>query len=131
MYWTLIAATWRFPVTKNRWSYYVRVFVIQRGQNFPLDTPAEHIFGLLGSKGVRDGPFEDGGNPVANADVPDEFDAREKWQECQLIGHVYDQGSCGSCWVSDARFFFPRLWNISEKTGRKITYSIETHEMWQ
>lgn len=30
--------------------------------------------------------------------IPLEFDARDKWPECEL-GRIYDQGGCGSCWV--------------------------------
>ena len=33
-------------------------------------------------------------------DIPDSFDAREKWSQCATIKEIRDQGSCGSCWVS-------------------------------
>lgn len=33
------------------------------------------------------------------AELPDSFDAREKWSNCSTIGEIRDQGSCGSCWV--------------------------------
>ena len=34
-------------------------------------------------------------------DIPDHFDAREKWSGCKdVIGNIRDQGACGSCWVS-------------------------------
>ncbi|CAD5234944.1 unnamed protein product [Bursaphelenchus xylophilus] len=33
--------------------------------------------------------------------LPVEFDARNKWPECQ-IGRIYDQGGCGSCWAVSA-----------------------------
>lgn len=33
--------------------------------------------------------------------LPAEFDARKRWPECaSVINHIYDQGNCGSCWVS-------------------------------
>ena len=32
-------------------------------------------------------------------DVPESFDAREKWSSCESIKDIRDQGSCGSCWV--------------------------------
>lgn len=35
-----------------------------------------------------------------NKSVPEEFDARTQWPECPSIAHIYDQGRCGSCWVS-------------------------------
>ena len=35
--------------------------------------------------------------------VPDTFDARTQWPNCPTISEVRDQGSCGSCWVSEMR----------------------------
>lgn len=36
-------------------------------------------------------------------DLPKSFDARERWPKCKsTIGHIYDQGNCGSCWVCTA-----------------------------
>ncbi|KAJ8709054.1 hypothetical protein PYW07_008880 [Mythimna separata] len=32
-------------------------------------------------------------------DLPESFDAREKWPQCEFIKEVYDQGACGSCWT--------------------------------
>ena len=32
-------------------------------------------------------------------EMPDNFDAREKWPHCKTIQEIRDQGSCGSCWV--------------------------------
>ena len=35
-------------------------------------------------------------------ELPDSFDAREKWGTmCPSTKEIRDQGSCGSCWVSD------------------------------
>ena len=34
------------------------------------------------------------------SDLPESFDAREKWPECsEFIGEAWDQGECGSCWA--------------------------------
>ncbi len=33
-------------------------------------------------------------------DIPDSFDARTQWPDCPSISDIRDQGSCGSCWVS-------------------------------
>ena len=31
--------------------------------------------------------------------IPQEFDARTRWSNCQTIGLIHQQGECGSCWV--------------------------------
>ena len=37
---------------------------------------------------------------TVSVDVPDSFDAREQWPECEsVINHVRDQANCGSCWA--------------------------------
>uniref|UniRef100_A0A8R1DZE2 Pept_C1 domain-containing protein n=1 Tax=Caenorhabditis japonica TaxID=281687 RepID=A0A8R1DZE2_CAEJA len=35
-------------------------------------------------------------------DLPDHFDAREKWSKCESIGNIRDQSDCGSCWAVSA-----------------------------
>lgn len=37
---------------------------------------------------------------MSNDYVPDFFDAREQWPECETISSIKDQSDCGSCWVS-------------------------------
>jgi len=34
--------------------------------------------------------------------IPDSFDARTAWPKCSSIGHIRDQGPCGSCWAFGA-----------------------------
>lgn len=42
-------------------------------------------------------PFK---NATYDADaIPTEFDARQQWSECPLIGKARDQSACGSCWA--------------------------------
>ncbi|XP_030040675.2 cathepsin B [Manduca sexta] len=38
-------------------------------------------------------------DPEQFKDLPENFDAREKWPNCETIKEVYDQGDCGSCWA--------------------------------
>ncbi|KAL3243695.1 hypothetical protein MRX96_020083 [Rhipicephalus microplus] len=35
-------------------------------------------------------------------DLPESFNAREKWPQCTSIGLIRDQSSCGSCWAFGA-----------------------------
>ncbi|KHJ94251.1 papain family cysteine protease [Oesophagostomum dentatum] len=45
-----------------------------------------------------------------NEDVPERFDAREKWPDCPSIPYIRDQSRCGSCWaVSAAEAMSDRL----------------------
>ena len=36
------------------------------------------------------------------ADLPDTFDARMQWPQCESIGVIRDQSDCGSCWAFGA-----------------------------
>ena len=37
---------------------------------------------------------------VINDDLPENFDARTQWPECEsVINHIRDQSNCGSCWA--------------------------------
>ena len=38
-------------------------------------------------------------------DLPESFDARDKWPNCPSISDIRDQGECGSCWVSCSGVF--------------------------
>ncbi|XP_061714221.1 cathepsin B-like [Cydia pomonella] len=74
------------------------------GRNFPLDTSLTYIKGLMGllkSSSVSKLPVqihEDG--LIAN--LPENFDSREKWPSCPSLNEIRDQGSCGSCWAMGA-----------------------------
>ncbi|VDM67224.1 unnamed protein product [Strongylus vulgaris] len=35
-------------------------------------------------------------------EIPESFDAREKWPECTSIYTIRDQANCGSCWAVSA-----------------------------
>jgi len=40
-----------------------------------------------------------GGNLSASSAPPPAFDARERWEHCESIGRIRNQGDCGSCWA--------------------------------
>ena len=51
-------------------------------------------------------------------DIPDSFDARKQWPNCQTIKEIRDQGACGSCWVSAHKR--KRGKRGSEERGREV-----------
>lgn len=72
------------------------------GRNFPENTTNEYLYKLNGFIGLHPDPNYK--PPVLvhtfNArDVPESFDARTKWPNCDSLNRIRDQGACGSCWV--------------------------------
>lgn len=63
-------------------------------------------------------------NQCTDNGLPKEFDARKKWSQCEsVIGHIYDQGNCGSCWaVSTASAFSDRVC-IATKGKKKALFA--------
>ncbi|VDO81940.1 unnamed protein product [Soboliphyme baturini] len=49
-------------------------------------------------------------------DLPESFDARQKWPKCQSMRLIRDQSKCGSCWaVSSASVMSDRQCVISDQ----------------
>ncbi|XP_050439459.1 cathepsin B-like cysteine proteinase 4 [Adelges cooleyi] len=73
------------------------------GRNFPSDISVEQIKSMLGARDVGltvNGPVKSEDKNYANYHyIPRTFDARKKWKNCKTIGHIRDQGKCGSCWA--------------------------------
>uniref|UniRef100_A0A0N4WVU7 Pept_C1 domain-containing protein n=1 Tax=Haemonchus placei TaxID=6290 RepID=A0A0N4WVU7_HAEPC len=58
---------------------------------------------------------------VINEDIPESFDAREKWKDCPSIRYIRDQSNCGSCWaVSAAETMSDRLCIHSNGTRKTM-----------
>ena len=49
-------------------------------------------------EGFSPAPYHD----ISIEDLPENFDAREKWSSCSSIKEVRDQSACGSCWAFGA-----------------------------
>lgn len=56
-------------------------------------------------------------------EIPDSFDAREKWPHCGGIATVRDQSACGSCWAFGSVDSFQDRACIA--TGKDVRYSPE------
>ena len=72
----------------------------QAGENFEYGFPVEKFQRLLGV--LPGGPKLPEANIEVPNDLPETFDAREKWPDCPSIKEVRDQASCGSCWAFGA-----------------------------
>nr|ABL85238.1 cysteine proteinase 4 [Necator americanus] len=61
-----------------------------------------------------------------NVELPERFDAREKWPHCASIGLIRDHSACGSCWaVSAASVMSDRLCIQTNGTNQKILSSAD------
>ncbi|KAJ3624682.1 hypothetical protein MTP99_018286 [Tenebrio molitor] len=70
-------------------------------RNFPEDTPIEQLKRL---NGALDGPHHKYQvklkvHRVNVSAIPDTFDGRTYWSQCESLKDIRDQGNCGSCWV--------------------------------
>lgn len=71
------------------------------GKNFG-DTPLSEVRGLFGAKRLpadvlRTIPRMV--HDINNTDLPESFDARTNWPECETIQQVRDQSACECSWV--------------------------------
>lgn len=83
--------------------YIKRSFVLKAGRNFDRKTSPEFLRSLMG---VHPESYKYK-LPVlyhaieADEELPTNFDSRTNWPKCPTIREIRDQGSCGSCWVSN------------------------------
>lgn len=72
------------------------------GRNFAEDVPMSYIRRLMGvHPDYKQHVLEPLVHDVDATEIPESFDARQQWPDCPTIREIRDQGSCGSCWVSD------------------------------
>jgi cathepsin B len=72
------------------------------GRNWAPDTPIENIRKLLGTKRDGEKTLKIKHHDIKADDIPDTFDAREEWPDCETISDIRDQADCGSCWAFGA-----------------------------
>lgn len=74
------------------------------GRNFPVNFPVEKLFGLKRDrdiKNVRVVRHE----IDESVKIPEAFDARSNWSQCNCISQVPDQSACASSWVNKINAF--------------------------
>jgi cathepsin B len=80
-------------------------------RNFPEDTPMEQLKRL---NGALDDPHHKYQvklkvHRVNVSAIPDTFDGRTYWSQCESLKDIRDQGNCGSCWVRQTETVAPVL----------------------
>ncbi|KAJ8953147.1 hypothetical protein NQ318_017174 [Aromia moschata] len=58
-------------------------------------------------------------------EIPDSFDSREQWAECESIKTIRNQGNCGSCWAFAAVEVMSDRLCISSAGAKTFTFSPE------
>ncbi|VDK70990.1 unnamed protein product [Litomosoides sigmodontis] len=85
-------------------------------------------YGLLGVSDLKKSIKEKKKLPVmqySNSYIPESFDAREKWPECESLRNIRDQSSCGSCWAVAAVEAMSDRICIMSKGKVQVTLSAE------
>ena len=66
---------------------------------------------------------------TATGDIPESFDGRLAWPQCaDIIGHVRDQSSCGSCWAFGSTEAFNDRFCVKTGIIREVAFLAATVE---
>lgn len=74
----------------------------EAGPNFAKDISIMYLrrlMGVLPTPEIYQLPVLE--HTLEAEEIPDNFDSRKQWLNCPTIQEIRDQGSCGSCWVSN------------------------------
>ncbi|XP_058815036.1 cathepsin B [Topomyia yanbarensis] len=58
----------------------------------------------------------------STVDLPESFDAREKWPGCPSLREVRNQGCCGSCWAVSAASAMTDRWCIHSQNNSQYSF---------
>ncbi|KAL3283975.1 hypothetical protein HHI36_018145 [Cryptolaemus montrouzieri] len=72
------------------------------GRNFDANTPLSNIKKLMGVKTDYVSKLPLKSTLDISLQLPESFDAREKWPNCPSISEIRDQANCGNCWAFGA-----------------------------
>ncbi|CAL8103464.1 unnamed protein product [Calicophoron daubneyi] len=56
-----------------------------------------------------------------NEEIPEEFDAREKWPHCISLKTIWNQGGCGSCWAVSSASAMSDRYCIRNETNMMLS----------
>jgi len=92
----------------------------------PSKRPEEfsHLMGTLEEKAEDKLPMK---IMSAATDIPDSFDPRDQWPNCNILNEVRDQGTCGSCWAFGAGSAFSD--RVCIQSGGAIDQSYSTQDI--
>lgn len=124
---------------------FCQVVLIQNGnagRGWGSTSPAEIIRGLTNSWTAESNPkpsaFHRGGVRLDKVEhlrlptgilvlekevnLPDTFDARDKWPECPSLREVRNQGCCGSCWAVSAASAMTDRWCVNSPNKDQFSF---------